>query len=109
MIGFLTELELQAKRDAEAARRFVLAVVLYMCASAVGNAEHADRPTGDAAIPINDPCVLTRTPEDVCRRFTWIKYENGTTDRIRIRLDPTLRAQADAYWQRPEHRWRLRN
>ena len=53
-----------------------------------------------------DPCVLTRTPEILCRRFALINYGGGLVDRIRVVLSIEQRAEADAYWERPENRWR---
>lgn len=53
-----------------------------------------------------DPCVLTRTPELVCRRFALVDYGDGVVERLRVRLTTEQRATADAWWERPENRWR---
>lgn len=54
----------------------------------------------------HDPCVLTRTPELVCRRFRWVDYGDGVTERLRIYLTTEQREEAEAWWNRPENRWR---
>lgn len=60
----------------------------------------------EAFVHTHDPCVLTRTPEILCRRFRLIDYGNGVTERVRVTLSPDERAAADAWWERPENRWR---
>ena len=54
----------------------------------------------------HDPCVLTRTPEPVCRRFRLVDYGAGRVERIRVILTTEQRAAAETWWQRPENRWR---
>ena len=54
----------------------------------------------------HDPCVLTRTPEILCRRFRLVNYGGGLTERIRVTLSPEQRAAAETWWERPENRWR---
>lgn len=64
------------------------------------------REQGAALVYSHDPCVLTRTPEILCRRFRLIDYGDGVVERLRVVLTTEQRATADAWWERPENRWR---
>ncbi len=65
-----------------------------------------ERETFEPIVHTHDPCVLTRTPEIVCRRFKLVDYGEGRVERIRVILTTEQRAAAEAWWQRPENRWR---
>lgn len=61
---------------------------------------------GERVVYSHDPCVLTRTPEILCRRFRLVDYGDGVTVRLRVYLTTEQRGQAEAWWNRPENRWR---
>ncbi len=90
-------------------RARTIAVLSFLSTTVVAaNLGDGSRPT-EAVEPVvysHDPCVLTRTPELVCRRFLIVRYDDYRAHKLRIVLTPEQRALAEAWWERPENRWR---
>ena len=88
-------------------KRTIAALSLLSTAVAGGVGDStAPRENGSTFVHSHDPCVLTRTPEIVCRRFKLVDYGGGRVERIRVILTTAQRAAAEAWWERPENRWR---
>ncbi len=90
-------------------RARTIAALSLLSTTVVGNVGDATRPRadGEQLVHILDPCVLTRTPENECRRFLLINYGAGRTEKLRVVLTREQREQAEAWWNRPENRWRI--
>lgn len=87
--------------------RMIVALFLLSTTQLASDGD-SSRPT-EAVEPVvysHDPCVLTRTPELVCRRFLIVRYDDYRAHKLRIVLTPEQRALAEAWWERPENRWR---
>ncbi len=89
-------------------RARTIAALSLLSTTVVGNVGDGTQPRTDAeaVVHILDPCVLTRTPEHACRRFLLINHGAGRTEKLRVVLTRDQREQAEAWWNRPENRWR---
>lgn len=89
-------------------RKRTIAALSLLSTTVAGGVGDGTRPREEVAtfVHTHDPCVLTRTPELVCRRFKLVDYGGGRTERIRVILTTEQRAAAEAWWKRPENRWR---
>lgn len=89
-------------------KKRTIAALSLLSTTVVASLGDSGRPeiVGEPVVHTHDPCVLTRTPEPVCRRFKLVDYGAGRSERIRVILTTEQRAAAEAWWQRPENRWR---
>lgn len=91
-------------------RARTIAALSLLSTTVVASLGDSSRPQiverGERVVYSHDPCVLTRTPEILCRRFRLIDYGDGVVERLRVVLTTEQRATADAWWERPENRWR---
>ncbi len=89
-------------------RARTIAALSVLSTTVAGGVGDGTRPAeqGEPIVHILDPCVLTRTPEILCRRFRLVDYGDGVTERLRVVLTRDQREQAEAWWNRPENRWR---
>ena len=103
----LDELEHAARRQRQLVERCVLGALLCLAGAATGD-QKIERTALDEEplLYVGDPCVIVQTPEDECRRFRLVEHADGTTYRIRVRLTHEQREEAEAWWNRPENRWR---
>ena len=85
-----------------------IAALSLLSTTVVASLGDSSRPPERAEVVVysHDPCVLTRTPEAVCQRFLLITFDDDISQMIRIRLTAQQRVEADAWWERPENRWR---
>lgn len=88
-------------------KRTILALSLLSTTvvASLGDSSHQLEPSAPI-VHSHDVCVLTQTPEAECRRFRLVEFADGQTERIRIVLTAQQREEAEAWWNRPENRWR---
>ncbi len=87
-------------------RAQMIAVLFLLSTTQLASDGTPPREQFEPVVYSHDPCVLTRTPELVCRRFLIVRYDDYRAHKLRIVLTAEQRALAEEWWERPENRWR---